>query len=205
MTVTLVDSYSQTNQDYAFVISAGSGRYYTAGQAFTAIAGTLDSATFYVERVGVSSGNTYAVVYAMTGTFGTTGVPTGSPLATSDPVDVITIGTAYALVTFVFSGANRIALTNGTHYVVQFQNNNGDATHNVYLGCDNSSSTHPGNSSRHADTGSWGSGGQDVCFYVYADVAGSTSIAKVSGVADASIAKVAGVALASIGKVAGVA
>ena len=59
------------------------------GQAFTAQAGTLHSATFWVGRQGESvTGNATALLYAATGTYGTDMVGTGIPLATSAPQDM---------------------------------------------------------------------------------------------------------------------
>ena len=112
---TIVDSYSETNKSQ--VNGFGSPTFQGYGQSFTGDGGTLNSSKFYLEKRELPTGNIVSKVYAHSGTFGTSSVPTGSALATSDNVDVSTLG-LLALVTFTFSGANKITLTNGTKYVV---------------------------------------------------------------------------------------
>lgn len=51
------------------------GTYPSQGQSFEGDGGTLNSCKFYLKRSATASGNTYAKVYAHTGTFGTDGTP----------------------------------------------------------------------------------------------------------------------------------
>ena len=88
------------------------------GQTFKGQGGTLISAQFSIQKQGTPTDNLYAEVYAHTGTFGTTGLPTGAVLATSDNVDGSTLTTSLAPVVFPFSGGNQITLTENTSYVV---------------------------------------------------------------------------------------
>jgi hypothetical protein len=170
---TLVDSYSESNQDSYSTLN--SSTYVAHGQSFTGSDGKLDSAKFYMKKAGTPSGNIYAYLYAHSGTFGTSSVPTGSALATSDAVDFSTVETsAYALYTFVFSGANRYTLADATHYVLvlSVQSATTSTGNGIMLGNDASSPSHDGNSCRYLS--SWASyGSRDDCFYVYkADAAG---------------------------------
>jgi len=154
-----MDSYSETN----YVGNTSS----TAGQSFTGDGGTLNSAKFYLEKDGSPTGNIYAKIYAHSGTFGTSSVPTGEPLATSDALDSSTLTTTPTLYTLTFSGDDKITLTNGTKYVVVMDGIT-DFPNYVYIGQDTISPTHDGNKSYWS--GSWNAeAGTDLIFYVYKD------------------------------------
>jgi len=164
---TLIDSYSESNKDYACQMY--SGNYVANGQSFTNTnACTLGSAKFYMTRNGTITGNIYATIYAHTGTYGTSSKPTGSVLATSDAVAISTIptGSIWGLITFTFSGANQISLTSNTYYVLVVAFSGGDVNNEIFVGADNSSPTHSGN--RCALYGAtWYTYTLDCCFYVY--------------------------------------
>jgi galactokinase len=138
------DSYSEANVDTTY--SATDTNYKRGGQSFTSGGGTLDSVVWYLKKGGTPTGNGYAEIYAHTGTYGTSSIPTGAVLATSDAFDISTLTTSYQLITFHFSGANRISLTNTTNYVAVFYNASGSADPNiVYVGGDGSVPSHSGN------------------------------------------------------------
>lgn len=84
-------------------------------------------------KSGSPTGNVYMKIYAHSGTFGTSSVPTGSALATSDPVDVSTFQTFGDYYVFNFNGANRITLTNGVNYVAVYEYTGGDASNNISI------------------------------------------------------------------------
>ena len=177
-TTFLDDSYNESNQNTSGQLNGIS--LFAYGQAFESlVGGELDSAKFYLRRLGSPTGNITARIYAMTGTYGTNGRPTGSPLAESDAIDVTTIGTgSFALQTFQFSGANRITLTAGTRYCVLVQHLGTDASNCIQVGSDNSSPTHSGNrftGTNSALTNWFGSGETDVIFYVYVGHASGTT------------------------------
>jgi len=164
-TPVLADSYSETHQND--VATVYDGLTLAAGQSFTAIAGTLDSAKFYVRKHGSPTGTVRAVLYAHTGTFGD-GVGTGLPLATSAPVDIATaLGTTFSLVTFNFD--NTVALSAGTKYVIGLEPGAGIQNGNDYVEIgDEHFGSHPGNESTKLADGSWFPWGDwDMCFYVY--------------------------------------
>jgi len=75
-----------------------------AGQTFNTRPASLTSVKFYLKQVGTASGNMYAALFDHTGTFGTTGEPTGTALAISDTINAATIvATDYVEVEFTFS------------------------------------------------------------------------------------------------------
>ena len=161
----VVDSYSESNYAVDTVFGVSYPKY---GQSFTANGSILDSAEFYLKTTGSSTGNVTATIYAHDGgTFGSTGLPTGTALATSDTFDVSALTTSNALITLTFTGANRITLTNATHYFVILEGTT--AGNFIYIGIDNTSPTAAGNLARDDGTG-WSTTSNDVIFYVYGDV-----------------------------------
>lgn len=153
----IVDSYSESNQvsDTSSVV----------GQSFTGDGSTLDKAVFYLKKSGSPTGSIVAKIYAHSGTFGSTGVPSGSALATSDSVDPAALSTSFALVDFTFSGANKITLTAATKYFVTFEHSLSFPNY-VLIGRDTTSPSHAGNYV--FKTASWNyDAANDLCFYVY--------------------------------------
>ena len=141
----LIDSYSETNAAGAFTLPTDIS---IVGQSFnSAGGGTLNSAKFYMAKTGTPPGNIVAKVYAHTGTYGSTGKPTGSALATSDNVAAasLTADPTWGLVTFTFSGGNKITLTASTKYCVIIEYTAGSGGNIVGLGFDNTSPSHGGN------------------------------------------------------------
>ncbi len=173
----IIDSYSESNQDTS--TSYGGGQDYV-GQSFTGDGGTLNSAVFYLKKTESPDGNMYAHIYAHTGTFGTSSIPTGSPLATSDAIAASSLSTSFQLISFTFSGVNKITITNGTKYVVVLETNNSQSYPNyIDLGDDNSSPTHAGNYSYYQSS-TWYAGTRDLIFYVYKDDVTTTSTSTTS-------------------------
>jgi MYXO-CTERM domain-containing protein len=121
----------------------------------------LDSAEFYLANWMGSTGNAYAYLYAVSGTFGSDSVPTGPALATSAPRDVSTIGSTNQWVGFRFD--NTVALVAGQHYVIVVKYAEAGS---LVAGGDSSSPTHPGNFS--FSSGTWSSLDYwDLAFRVY--------------------------------------
>jgi hypothetical protein len=165
-TNTLIDSYSETNQNSTVTISAGLATK-MVGQSFTSNGWVLSSCKFYLRKNNSPTGSVYAKLYSHTGTFGSTGVPS-TLLATSDAIDISTLSTSFALVTFTFTGAEKYAMVNGTNYFIVFDASAaGDGSNHVSVGVDTTSSTHAGNRANY--TTSWASTSADACFYIYGD------------------------------------
>jgi len=163
----VIDSYSESNYseywDYIW------GNNFGAGQSFTGNGSTLDFCKFYLSKYGLPTGNAVAKIYLETheSAFGTNSLPTGDALATSDNFDVSTLTTDYQLITFNFSGANKITLTNGTYYVVTVEYSGGDINNHVCVGADAPTPTHSGNEC-YVDASTWYSDNTwDEIFYVY--------------------------------------
>jgi len=171
MSDTLLDSYSEANQDDSFILASDTNR--GAGQSFTTPNDgktyKLTSAKVYFLKHGSPSGNAYIKIYAHSGTFGTNSVPTGSPLATSDARNLNTVGTddEYSLEEWVFSGANQISLSPNTHYCVVFTYAYGGGVTFTRIGKKLTAGTAAGNGFYSTDLSAWSSASSDVCFYVY--------------------------------------
>lgn len=171
MAETLIDSYSETNTDQYGGVS---DPYVGDGQSFTcSVTGYyITSAKFYLYKNGSPTGNVYAKLYTHSGTYGTSSVGTGAALATSDPIDVSTLGSGVgnvALKTFTFSGANLYTMSNGTRYFISVEYTGGDGSNSVSSGHDNSASSHGGNRAYWEPViPGWSAvSTQDVSFYVY--------------------------------------
>ena len=94
------------------------GKYIKLSQSFTAtLGGILDSIIMNLKNSTGATGNATISIYAHTGTYGTSSLPTGSALA-SYVLDVSTIPSGFTNMTLTFAGANRIALTQGTYYEI---------------------------------------------------------------------------------------
>jgi hypothetical protein len=183
---TLIDSYSESN--YSNSQGLLSARW--QGQSFlnpTEI--VLDSVVFYLSKYGSPISDAYISIYAMTGTFGASGVPTGSILAESDPLDVTTLTTSHALKTFNFSGTNRITLSASTHYCIVLHHAESAWPDFIYNSIDLSSPTHPGDWFQSNNGTSWShssSGAVANIFYIYGVSATSdptlTGISSITGI-----------------------
>lgn len=164
----LIDSYNTSNYATDVVLgylSHGKGQAFTCSGYFT-----LNYCQFYIKKNNSPTGNATAKIYAQTGTYGTSSIPTGSPLATSDVFDVSTLTTSSQLISFTFSGSNKIQLNNSTYYVVTLEYTNGSSMNNVRLGVDNSTPSHSGNYSSLDTVGTWtADNALDCIFYVYGD------------------------------------
>ena len=139
-----VDSYSDANFSHYVRINGTTDGY---GQSLTGVAGDLINAKFKIARVGTLSGNIVAKLYAHSGTFGTSSVPTGAALATSDNIDVSTINTYYTSVTFIFSAGNQYTMSAATKYVIAIEYSSASSTNYLKVATDASSPTHGGNRS----------------------------------------------------------
>ena len=166
----VIDSYNESN--YSSYIPLYSGSCIAAGQSFTNTKSSiLDSCKWYLNRYGSPTGNAVAKIYAETHAtaFGTDSIPTGSALATSDNFDVAALTADYQLILFNFSGANRIALTAETYYVVVIEYSGGDLYNRIHIAGDGTSPTHSG-SYAYYDGDTWSSSAiVDRIFYVYGE------------------------------------
>ena len=173
----LVDSYSEEHYDFATALQAlhpsASGYRSSGGQCFTtpSYGSRIVLAKFYLKKTGSPIGNAHAVLYAMTGTYGTDGKPTGSALATSDGFDVSTLTTSNQLITFTFTGAQQYVMQPNTHYCIAYENPTTgtiDASNYVSYGVDTfGDATHSGNEFLYFDSSYTTYAYDDAIFYVY--------------------------------------
>ena len=113
-----------------------SGYYevYGAGQAFTGNGAKILSAKFHILMGGYIWESVHAVVYAHSGTFGSDGIPIGSPLAVSESIDVSELPTSYAdWISFNFIGSNQFQTVAGTKYFVVLEFVDHSASHYTFL------------------------------------------------------------------------
>lgn len=161
-----MDQFDNPNGDFAIMATGGSN---AAGQVFTADGTELKTATFSLKKVGSPSGYLRAELYAITGTPGTNAVPTGSPLATSEYINIVDIGTSYSY--FHFSFSTPYATVSGTKYavVIQAAGTTTNGTNRVVL-AQNSSGGHAGNRVNYDNfiANSWQAlASADIVFYAY--------------------------------------
>lgn len=161
------DEYVVANQSLTTNLGV-SGRT-GAAQSFTGDGRRLARAAFSIARgTAASVGTIVARVYAITGTFGSTSKPTGTPLATSLPVSVadLDVGT-FEVLELPFEGKERITLTAGARYAVAVEYDNGSPSASSYItvGSDSSAPSHAGNAAYLVD-GVWTNAAEDLVFRV---------------------------------------
>ena len=162
----IVDSYSESNYS---VWNSLQYKYISTGQSFTGTATKITSCKFWAKKLNYPSGNCYAKLYAHTGTYGSTGVPTGSALATSTAIDGADFPSDYELVTLSFPDGQNYEMTAGTYYCIILEYTGTQGSNGIRIGADNTTPSHSGNKVSYNDTTStWGySSSQDIIFYVY--------------------------------------
>lgn len=162
-----VASYSVKLQDGTVDIEGGltpSG----LGQSFTpATSGNLFAVTFNLGKgAGSPTGNIVAKLYAHTGIYGSTGVGTGSPLATSNPVDAASLPVNPLLSFTAFEFPTPYFLDQENHYVILLEHTGGTSTNNIVAGHQLVNTLHRGNASRHYVDGHWTATGDTFIFNI---------------------------------------
>lgn len=164
----IIDSYIESNRSSALNIYEG-GSFAYVGQSFSvSTEAKVSKATAYLKKNNNPTGNVTAYLYAHSGTYGSSSVPTGSPIATSRPYDVSTLPSDYELIDFDFP--TRPTLSASTNYCLVLSVGGGStsATNRPLWGSDNSSPTHGGNYFYSSDGTTWNSGtAHDMIFYIY--------------------------------------
>ena len=144
-----VDSYDLGSDVF---LAVGASYKTKVGQAITASGTELCSTKFKLKSNGIITGNAVVKVYAITGSYGTTAVPTGSALYTSNPIDVSVVDSVTANF-FTFRFPTTCAVTNGTHYFISLEYAGGDGSNYLLIDIDNSTVSHSGNAAYY--TSSW--------------------------------------------------
>ena len=165
-------SYSESNAsffpDIYGVQPAGAGINSSYGQTFLSPAlFNITEAKFYLRKQNSPTGNIVAALYAVSGTVGSGAIPTGSVLAISDSIDITTLGSSAALVTFNFS--TTYTLISGIGYAIVIYPTSGSfsSTITVQVGSDFSSPT-AGGELVYFGNNVWASATSlATCFYIY--------------------------------------
>lgn len=99
-----------------------------------------------LKKTGSPTGNITAKLYAHSGTFGSSSIPTGAALATSKPVASASLTTAYQTIEFGFDTQYEMAAS--TNYTIAIEFSGGDASNYVQVKGLATSGTHAGNRSQ---------------------------------------------------------
>lgn len=139
---TTIITYANANADQNNYIANGDND--AIGQSFRSSGYLLSRVTFYGRAVGSPTGDTTARLYGHTGTFGTTGTPSGSVLATSDIITAASISTTAGPVTYTFSGDQQYYMPSGSIYVIAWYYTGGSTSNHIACEVDISAPTDPG-------------------------------------------------------------
>ena len=125
---------------------------------------------------GTPTGDMTAILYAHSGTFGSSSIPTGAALATSDAISAATLDATYRDVTFTFSGTEIVSLAASTNYCIAIEHPTADGSNYVHADGD-STGSHGGNKS--AQNGGWvAAAAEDLQFAVFT----SPAISEIPGI-----------------------
>lgn len=191
--IVVLGNYGEANYDTYSNIQG-----FSRGQTFTSPGGAyaLKRCSFWMRRSGntiTGTPHVRAKLFAHSGTYGSTGVPTGSALSVSG--DILQAGLSSASLGWVeFTFSSPYTLSPNTQYCIVIESD-ADATGGLYVGYDASSPTHAGNYFDNAG-GSWAyNAGRDVIFKAIGEQAGqnveiapTTGAAAFAGVAPAVMA-----------------
>ena len=152
-----------------------------AGQGFTGNGGKVTSAKFWVDNQSITG--VRAEIYAHSGTWGSTGVPTGSPLAVSDVKDSGD-GNGDGTTIFNFSGSNQLQTVAGQKYfiVLALDENYPDHYNGVVIEAVSSPSVTSGGNSALDEYDVWGvNGGVYLLFELYGTAPSSNYLVTYDG------------------------
>lgn len=127
------------------------------GQTFKGQGGLLHSVSFDLAKIGSPTGPIVVKIWAHTGTYGSTGVPTGSVLATSEPIDASTLPTWSSTSTFefFFDASEQFQLQTGVPYVATIHHDGISGNYPVVKRYQDAAATHEGNFVYTATGASW--------------------------------------------------
>lgn len=158
------------------------------GQSFKASGGAIKKVIAHVMKSNVAqtTGTVVCKIYAHSGTFGSSSVPTGSALATSDSVNIndlfVPPNTFGYDVAIEFTFATAFQTTNNTNYVVTIEiSGNGD-TNPVYV-VDGYTSADEGNPCFYTG-GAWTSETGEAQFELIKEVSSVATIAETNAITD---------------------
>ncbi len=169
----IVDSYVEANYSHHHllrrVFPSGDAVHSSLGQSFTGDGKAIDSCKFYLTYKLGSPGNLRAYLYAHTGIFGTSSLPTGPILDQSDSYAASNVNEGDNPSLHTFTGFAGYTLVNGTKYCIVLVAYDGtwDDDNLINVAGDSISPTHGGNAVYY-NAGSWNvENSVDIIFYVY--------------------------------------
>lgn len=135
--IDLIASYNDSNCHSEFWLDNVNEGQYQAQEFLNESRCYLEYCKFslYNDVPAITGQYLYAYLYARTGPVGY-GKPTGSPLAVSDPVEVSSILKSRNLVTFTFSGDQKILLEENTAYCIVIKGIVNDGVVALYVDTD---------------------------------------------------------------------
>lgn len=148
-----IANYSESNRNSFTYMSSDAGDDELVAQSFTGDGNPADEVDWFLLKSSSPTGDMIAKIYAHTGTFGSTGVPTGAALATSNAIDASTLDGTYTLTTFVFPSP--FTPVNGTKYFVSLEFSGGNIGNWIEVGHDSSAPTHEGNYATNLNGSTW--------------------------------------------------
>lgn len=127
------------------------------GQTFKGKGGLLHSVSFDLAKIGSPTGPIVVKIWAHSGTYGSTGIPTGSVLATSEPIDASTLPTWSSTSTFefFFDASEQFQLQTGVPYVATIHHDGISGNYPVVKRYQDSLALHEGNFVYTATGASW--------------------------------------------------
>jgi hypothetical protein len=138
-----IDTYASSNHDAQ--LSMYSANNEQVGFAVTLASDkNIQTVDFYLDKVGTPTADSVmkAKIYAVTGSVGTSGLPTGALLATSIDVNVSVLTGSFAFVQFTFEEPYTATAGN---YAIFLEYNSGNSSNYVRIGTDSSSPSHGSN------------------------------------------------------------
>lgn len=159
---TETDSYVESNQNATTSLN---DTVHGVMQSVSGDGGTLSRARFYLNKTLTPTGTAVAKLYTHSGSFGTTSIPTGVALATSETVDVSTLTGTLTLTDFEFR--DEFITASATNYVLTLEYTAGTAANTVNVGTDTTTPGHAGNSGTANTSFTWSAvAGTDTIFYL---------------------------------------
>jgi len=160
---TLEDSNAETGNDF----QVGNATIIGQAQSFSngVVAQNLTRVRVRMKKFGSPTGNLVAKVYAHSGTFGTSSIPTGPVLATSVNFDIAQLTTAYLEYEIVF--LTQLLMEASTNYTISFERAVIDGSNYVHIEGD-TTGTHAGNSSSLVGATWTAAAAEDLWFQVFA-------------------------------------
>lgn len=143
----------------------GDGTTDGIAQSFAGVNGTWSSVLVKLSKLGAPTGNITCFLYAHSGTFGSSSIPTGAPLATSEPVDIASIVAGSDFV-YKFRFLDEFLLVGGTEYVFSIEYTGGDGANHLIVRYDTTVNTPTGNKSTLAAAVWSAQAGDDMVFFI---------------------------------------